>query len=56
MYEILLCALVVGLFMFCAGYEFARHSIATQCERLGGFYVGTSTYSCNHQSEKETDE
>lgn len=35
--------LVVGFFL---GWVYAHHTVADECERLGGFYVGKTTYEC----------
>ena len=29
------------------GYVMAHSEVARECERLGGFYVGTKTYTCS---------
>ena len=38
---------VAGLLCFYAGWVYAHHAIATECSRLGGFYVGETTYHCS---------
>lgn len=29
------------------GYVMAHSEVVRECERLGGFYVGTKTYTCS---------
>lgn len=31
---------------YALGYVMAHQEVARECERLGGFYVGPKTYSC----------
>lgn len=42
--------IVILLICVFAGWLFAHWSIADECKRLGGFYVGESVYIC---TEKE---
>jgi hypothetical protein len=41
----LLAALILS-FCFGAGSVKAHREVATECERLGAFYVGDKTYKC----------
>lgn len=36
-------AIVVAYYL---GYAVAHHTIAMECERLGGFFVGEKVYKC----------
>lgn len=38
-----LFALMVGIAI---GWIWAHHAVATECERLGKFYVGKRTFEC----------
>lgn len=42
---------IVGLLCFWAGWEYAHQTIATQCKRLGGFFVGPTTFKCHSIEE-----
>lgn len=35
--------LIAGLLF---GWMFAHSTVATECEKLGGFYVGNTVYKC----------
>lgn len=37
----------IGLVFYCIGWVFGHQTIATECKRLGGFYVGDATFKCN---------
>lgn len=37
---------IAGLLVFWLGWVCASSRIATECRRLGGFYVGNTTYTC----------
>jgi len=39
----ILFALLVGVSI---GWDWAHHTVATECERLGKFYVGKRTFEC----------
>ena len=43
-------AILYGLFFAVIGYQFgypaAHNDIAMECDRLGGFYVGSTIYKC----------
>jgi hypothetical protein len=39
-----ICGLFIGLFI---GYVSAHNMIATECEKLNGFYVGNKTFICD---------
>lgn len=34
-----------------AGWTDAHLTVATECERLGSFYVGTTTYECKPRAK-----
>ena len=38
---------IVGLLCFWAGWVYAHQAIATECKRLGGFFVGPVTFQCH---------
>ena len=38
---------IVGLLCFWAGWAYAHQTIATECRRLGGFFVGEVTFKCH---------
>lgn len=43
---------VVVLFCACIKtWAWARHTVATECERLGAFYVNEKTFNCQLKSE-----
>lgn len=42
----ILTALVAALMGYRIGYEAAHKTIATECERIGAFYVGEKVYEC----------
>ncbi|MBG8559163.1 hypothetical protein I4436_06015 [Pseudomonas qingdaonensis] len=46
----LLFALIVGIAI---GWSWAHHTVATECERLGKFYVGKRTFKCVKVEEVE---
>ena len=37
----------VGLLCYGAGWVAAHQTVATECKRLGGFFVGSSTFKCH---------
>lgn len=41
-----LTAVLTCLLGFWWGWIYAHAEIATECQRLGGFYVGKTTYTC----------
>jgi hypothetical protein len=43
-----ICRLFAGLFI---GYVSAHNIIATECERLNGFYVGSKTFICDKKEQ-----
>ncbi|RYF45267.1 MAG: hypothetical protein EOO27_41740 [Comamonadaceae bacterium] len=47
-FSLSLCALGICIFLLgaLAGWAVAHHTIAKECDRLGGFYVGTAIYQC----------
>lgn len=42
--------LVAG--MFFSGWVFGRVTVANECERLGGFYVGNAVYECKPKKQR----
>lgn len=40
---LLVCMILIGI---CIGWAVAHSTIADECRRLGGFYVGKSTFKC----------
>ena len=38
---------ITGLLCFYAGWVYAHATIATECKRLGGFFVGPVTFKCH---------
>lgn len=38
---------IAGLLCFYAGWAYAHATIATECKRLGGFFVGPVTFQCH---------
>ena len=52
MIEVIL-ALIIGYAIgHSYGYHYAHQIVAKECERLGGFYVGTKTYRCTEIIEE----
>lgn len=39
----LILGIIIGLFV---GWNFAHKEVATECQRQGGFYVGSKDYYC----------
>lgn len=37
---------------FVAGYAYAHHVVAAECEKLGSFYVGKNVYRCTKIEKK----
>ena len=50
---VLLIALIAFLSGEWYGWVQSHHVVATECERLGKFYVGKKVYSCVKIEEKE---
>lgn len=44
---------IVLVCVFCFGWVHAHNSIAKECEKLGGFYIGNTVYECKAVSKKE---
>jgi hypothetical protein len=38
--------LIIWFIFFVSGYITAHMEVSVECERLGGFYVGSQTYRC----------
>jgi hypothetical protein len=41
--------LFVALFAVAIAWESAHKTVATECEKLGAFYVGTKVYQCSEK-------
>lgn len=41
---------------YCLGYTIAHHTVAMECERLGGFFVGKKVYKCVGVENNKTQE
>lgn len=37
---------IAGAIVFMLGWDCAHSTVAKECERLGGFYVGKKIYKC----------
>jgi hypothetical protein len=42
--------LIFGLFL---GWIFAHNTVATECGRLGSFYVGSTVYECKVKGREQ---
>lgn len=42
--------LLVGVLL---GWVYAHYTVATECERLGAFYVGSKVYECKLKESKQ---
>jgi len=47
-----LAVIVLLSIFFVAGWGFAHSTIAIECKKLGGFYVGDTVFQCSAASEK----
>lgn len=46
--------LIIGLFIgYNIGWLKAHNTIATECQRLGSFYVGNNVFKCNEIEENK---
>lgn len=45
---------IFGLVCFYAGWVYAHQTVAAECERLGGFFVGKTRYKCVPHAAPET--
>lgn len=43
--------LIFGLLL---GWVFAHNTVATECGKLGSFYVGDKTYECKTKAKEQT--
>lgn len=43
---------IIALVAFCFGWIAAHATVATECDRLGSFYVGKTTYVCVRKDVK----
>lgn len=48
----ILLAVILGVSI---GWGWAHRTIATECERLGSFYVGAKTYHCTKIDDRTFD-
>jgi hypothetical protein len=46
-----LISLLLAVCMFFLGWVLGSSTIATECERLGGFYVGSTVYECKPKKQ-----
>lgn len=46
----ILAALLIGYWI---GWANAHHTVATECDRLGSFFVGKKVYTCMQVKESE---
>lgn len=44
-------ALIVIAVATCVGWLFAHETVATECKRLGSFYVGSTVYECKEKTK-----
>lgn len=47
----LVIPMVTLIFGFLLGLAFAHSTVATECGKLGSFYVGEKTYECKIKTE-----
>lgn len=45
----MLFSFLVGMF---AGWVYAHNTVASECKRLGGFYVGETNFKCTAIEQK----
>lgn len=45
--------MVVLIFGFVMGWIFAHGTVATECERLGSFYVSSTVYECKVKGREQ---
>lgn len=50
--QILAGTILLCIAFWLSGWVFAHNTIATECERLGKFYVGDTTYECTKVEKK----
>lgn len=43
---------LLAVCIYCLGYAVANTDIATECEKLGAFYVNKAVYACERVSAK----
>lgn len=48
----IIVSLIVG---YAIGWGSAHKTVATECERLGSFYVGSKTYRCTNIEDRAFD-
>lgn len=54
MAKILLIGLLCNFIGYYFGWVYAHITVAAECERLGGFYVGKKIYKCHLVQEADT--
>lgn len=47
----IIIALIVLICSCVVTWEWAHHTVATECERLGAFYVNEKTFTCQLKSK-----
>lgn len=52
---IFLLVVVGNLLGYWAGWNSAHRTVATECKRLGAFYVGTTVFKCIEIEESKHD-
>lgn len=49
--------LVIGLVLgYCIGWVNAHHTVATECRKLGSFFVGKSVFKCTEIEDKKDEQ
>ena len=52
---VILALIIGGLFGYANGWVSAHRTVATECERLGSFFVGKEVFRCVAIEEKPHD-
>lgn len=52
MAEFLFAMMIALILGYTAGWSHAHKTVATECERLGSFYVGDKAFHCNSIEER----
>lgn len=55
MAELIVTGLISALLGYAFGWGRAHNVIASECRRLGGFYVGKSDFKCTEIKERSDD-
>lgn len=48
-----LVALIAGLIGYHMGWAGAHLTVAAECRRLGGFFVGTAVFKCTEVADRD---